>query len=419
MISLFADQTPSTQTSYSFYLSAVFHCIIVLIVSTAVTYTPPVIVATIQRPLIRDLYIDAQLAFHRPPEQSPANHSDDPQPSQQHISQLKDTASNSPAQEPSDAPRVQVQPARVPRLEVNQDIPLISLMIWSAPDSANSIVHAPPPQPPVDADVAPLILETPIEKAPLAQIALVARDTDTAVPSIQPSATSPLTARDATNNRGVPEMASISKENASSARVLSLSNALATSGKVPLLQANIDTGPAGSARTLATSGSLDGHSPAGSGSGDAQSMRKVAFPKDGKFGMVVVGASLEELYPTVAAVWKGKIVYTVYLSVGTGSKWILQYARVADAPMQLKQTHLEAPWPTDIVVPNLQSGSFAGPLIVHGELEKDGTLARLSVVAPRDFDLSEFVLNALQQWHFRPAKEGGQPTPLEILLIIS
>jgi hypothetical protein len=31
---------------------------------------------------------------------------------------------------------------------------------------------------------------------------------------------------------------------------------------------------------------------------------------------------------------------------------------------------------------------------------------------------ASFLLHALQQWQFRPATQNGQPTPVEVLLII-
>jgi hypothetical protein len=42
----------------------------------------------------------------------------------------------------------------------------------------------------------------------------------------------------------------------------------------------------------------------------------------------------------------------------------------------------------------------------------------LAVVFPTEFKQAKFVLAALQQWKFRPAKQNGQLAPVEILLII-
>lgn len=423
MISLFVRQSTPPPHSYSFMLSAVVHCIVIFAVSTAVTYSPPVVITSFRNPELRNFYIDSQLIFNRSSlkaSQPNSRKPSDASPSdEKHPSSSPFEAQTSLPQEHADVARVQIQPVMVPRLEVNQEVALVSLMIWSAPDSHNNMIHAPSPSAPVDAEVTPVLLTTPLQKAELAQMALTARDMDSRTPTIVPSTTSPIAVHASTDDHTAPEMASLSDERSASARIMTLSNALSPKGEVAVLQANIDAGPGAQSKNSSASTRLAGGSGSGAGVDNQPSLRKLTLPKDGKFGMVVVGASLEELYPSTASVWKGKIVYTVYLNVGMGSKWVLQYARLSeDAQSELKQSHLEAPWPIDLVIPNMQNVSFAGPLIIHGELRKDGTLAQLSVASPLNFNWSDFVLNALRQWHFRPAQEDGQPAPLEILLIV-
>ena len=60
----------------------------------------------------------------------------------------------------------------------------------------------------------------------------------------------------------------------------------------------------------------------------------IVLPKDGQYGMVVVGASPEEDYPETADMWSGRLVYSVYLQTNTAQNWILQYSlpRVANDP---------------------------------------------------------------------------------------
>ena len=55
---------------------------------------------------------------------------------------------------------------------------------------------------------------------------------------------------------------------------------------------------------------------AGSGTDDGPTTVQFKLPKDGQFGAVVVGASLEAKYPEMSGVWNDRIAYTVYLHVG-------------------------------------------------------------------------------------------------------
>jgi len=57
-------------------------------------------------------------------------------------------------------------------------------------------------------------------------------------------------------------------------------------------------------------------------------------------------------------------------------------------------------------------------LILHGFVNKDGRFEKLEVAFPAQFVQSAMVLNVLNQWQFRPAKENGQMTAVEVLLII-
>jgi hypothetical protein len=56
--------------------------------------------------------------------------------------------------------------------------------------------------------------------------------------------------------------------------------------------------------------------------------------------------------------------------------------------------------------------------MVHGFINLAGAFERLAVVFPPDFTQAKFLLNALKQWHFRPASQAGQITAVEVLLII-
>jgi hypothetical protein len=159
----------------------------------------------------------------------------------------------------------------------------------------------------------------------------------------------------------------------------------------------------------------------GAGQIDQGSATEITLPKTGQFGAVLVGDSLEDEFPEMAGVWSGRMAYTVYLHVGLARSWILQYAlpRSADAEAAGDVAHLEAPWPYNIVRPNLAPGSIdADALMIHGFVNRQGRFDTLSIVFPQAFPQTQFVLDALERWQFRPASQGGQISRVEVLLII-
>jgi len=179
-------------------------------------------------------------------------------------------------------------------------------------------------------------------------------------------------------------------------------------------QAATQPGPAILPVPSATAGSV-------AGSGNQLSSVHISLPKDGQFGVVVVGASIEDKYPETAELWSGRMAATVYLRVGLAKSWILQYAlpRLIDAASAGGGGPLEAPWPYEIIRPNLDLAELdTDALILHGFVNKDGRFEKLEVVFPPQFVQAPMVLNVLNQWHFRPAKQNGIFTPSEVLLII-
>ncbi len=147
----------------------------------------------------------------------------------------------------------------------------------------------------------------------------------------------------------------------------------------------------------------------------------ITLPKDGQFGVVVVGSSLAEQFPETVGIWNGRMVYTVYLHVGAGKNWILQYSlpSAAQAAAMGSTTRPDAPWPYDIVRPHFDPDDFnSDALMVHGFVNAAGRFERLALVFPEEFAKAKFLLSALQQWEFRPARQNGQVAAVEVLLII-
>jgi len=160
---------------------------------------------------------------------------------------------------------------------------------------------------------------------------------------------------------------------------------------------------------------------AGADQGDQPTATQISLPRDGHFGSVIIGASIEDQFPEVTDVWKGRMAYTVYLHVGLEKSWILQYSlpRSADAQEAGTVAHLEAPWPYNIVRPNLAPDSIdTDALMIHGYVNDSGRFETLNVVFPPQFTQAKFVLDSLEHWQFRPASLNGQVAKVEVLLII-
>ena len=158
----------------------------------------------------------------------------------------------------------------------------------------------------------------------------------------------------------------------------------------------------------------------GSGSAGEGSVARITLPKNGQFGVVVVGSTLDEQFPETAEIWKGRLAYSVYLKVGMAKSWILQYSvpRSVDSA-NAGSARLEAPWPFYIVRPNLDlSQADADAIMVHGFVNETGHFEGLEVVFPVGFAQEQLVLSSLRQWQFRPGTQNGQIAKLEVLVII-
>ena len=141
-------------------------------------------------------------------------------------------------------------------------------------------------------------------------------------------------------------------------------------------------------------------------------LTQITLPKDGHFGAVVVGDALEDQYPEAAGAWSGRIAYTVYLHVGLAKSWILQYSlpREADASAGGTVARLDAPWPYDIVRPNLAPGSVdADVLMIHGFIDPSGRFQGLSVAFPPDFPQRPVRARRAAAMAI-PARHAGWPT---------
>ena len=357
-----------------------------------------------------------------------------------------------------------IQPDAPMDKTLTQEIPVPMVVRWSTENLPERAIVLPLPKTLTAADIRPTLTPPNREVMP-ADIKISASTFTTNTPSLPPSTTTPIVVRAAAPTAAVPESSSQSLSQPTPAQVISLSDLRLKEGSITLPAVNII--PANTANTPLISGQStesnsagngnpvktqdgagmgqaatrqteraqsddgpgagssgargNGGGSAASGSAPGPSITHISLPQDGKFGVVVVGSAIAEQYPESVSVWKGRLIYTVYLRVGTGKNWILQYSmpRTADVKETASVARPEAPWPYDISRPDLAPGDVdADAIMVHGLVNLSGRFEQLALVFPTEFAQAKFVLNALQQWKFRPAKQNGQIAAVEVLVII-
>ncbi|MBS1798689.1 MAG: hypothetical protein JSS95_02570 [Acidobacteria bacterium] len=369
-----------------------------------------------------------------------------------------------------------IQPDAPPDVQLLQPIPIPVAVIWSPVNLPTKTIVAPPPQEITVADLRPAVIK-PNREPKLADVNISSTRFPSSVPVIAGS-TSPVVVRGPEAPKQVPTTSSAEIAEPTPARVISLSSLRATGDVViPLANqsaqggtsqmlaptrpdasagsgsggaAKLGSGKTGDQGVGAGAGAKgqagnDGGDTAGAGSGQGGqwgtgsrtdraggtgqglgsgyegSVTHLTMPKDGQFGVVVVGSSVTDEYPEVVDVWHGRLVYTVYLHVGTGKNWIMQYTVPASEEAATGGTVIkpEAPWPYDILRPHLPENDYtADALIVHGFVNLAGRFERLGLVFPQGFTQAKFLLDSLMQWKFRPARQGTKLSMVEVLLII-
>lgn len=184
-----------------------------------------------------------------------------------------------------------------------------------------------------------------------------------------------------------------------------------------------DRGGAGNGYSVSASGG--GDVPAGSGDRLVESLpgaTRITLPKEGKFGVVVLGSATAQQYPESVGALSGKLVYTVYLRVGLRKSWILQYCLPANADPGTRtaatRTPLEAPWPFLIMRPDSLGNDDPDYVMVHGMITAAGHFDQLAMVFPDELERRDLLMNSLKLWAFRPATRDGVRTSVEVLLII-
>ena len=346
----------------------------------------------------------------------------------------------------------------VPPIPLQQPIPVPLLLLRAMTPSSDKKIAPPPPQEHVAANVR-ATLDPPNREQALADIALDSTRFESKTQPVLPTTTSTVTIPDPAPKQEAPQTTSVQSTQPSSATVTSVSDLRMPNGTVVLPPVNAKAAghPSGgltsnkSTATHRVSESKSSESPvresaaskpnapattatdskkseadssaptSGSGTGNMLSAKRILLPKDGKFNMVTVGNSMEDLYPETEGMWNGRLAYTVYLHVGLPKNWILQYSlpRVEDDAGSGSAARLDAPWPTDILIPTLPPGSSnSDAVVVHGLLDAAGHFQQLNVVFPQAWEQAKYLTETLQHWVFRPAMQNGKSASVEVLLII-
>jgi hypothetical protein len=466
-ITLFTESGDGGQRSPSVVLSVLFHCIAAGLFSFGAMYTPHLDTrADAKRYTVRSIDLET-------PEQRMQREARDkvkyPGPAPKSLP-AKPGAGN-PIERPpvlrqiaeaQKGPQILVQPDLPVQLALSQEVPVPMMAIWTPKKAEVHAVVAPQPEKRTGANVKPRP-DPPNETVDLSDISIAT--SPVAAPKLPtlPSTTSPVAVQTPAQVQLAPATVSQPSAAPTPVAILSLSDLKMAQGKVVLPPVN-ETAASKSQGTLASGraqepsarGKSNQAGDAGSGTSHASaadprgktavaakpeaadssppketdadagqsgqpSATKITLPKDGQFGTVVVGESLDSQYPELAAVWGGRLAYTVFLHVGLARSWILQYSlpRSDEAAAAGAIPGLEAPWPYNIVRPNLVFEPGEGnTIMVHGFVNQAGRFEGLNIVFPPELPLAQFVLKSLENWQFRPARQNGQVARVEVLLII-
>jgi hypothetical protein len=474
-ISLFAVQPQSTQRPYSFVVSVVVHVLVVGLIAYGFIFAPRInLRSAASRYTLREVEINIPDPVKRV---KPADSG--MYPGQNSTAQVE-SPHNLPVAPSSSALRIPklhlsdrtiVQPDIPPnQLVVKSKLP--SLLLWSAQRPKVQLIAPPQPQKIAIVNTRP-VLSRPTPETHIADVPITSTPFQSRLPMPIPSTATPVVVSGATVGDLLPETTSKSSIQPSAAAMLSISEEEMAKGTIALPAVN-QTGPGsetgamrpgkagnspqagtgdpnglgaekGMAHSQGAAGNTagaagmrngtipgnggntgNGRGPGGSnggagGQGTEPTFTRVTLPQNGQYGVVVVGSSMAEEFPETSRLWGGRLVYSVYLHVGLARSWILQYSLPSKievaAAGDMKQ--LEAPWPTYIVRPSNSAGNInADALMVHGYVTESGHFEALALAFPQGFSQTQLLLQALQQWKFRPAKHNGQVARVEVLLII-
>ena len=338
---------------------------------------------------------------------------------------------------------------------------LPSLLLWSAQRPKLELITPPQPQKLAWVDTKP-VLTRPTPDQNIAELPITSTPFSSKMPMPMPGSSNPVVIRGQMPSNLIPETSSMNSSNPSAAAMLSISEEQLAKGSIALPPVNqtasgnengaMRAGDAGnsavdghgapnsrgnSGNSMGRAGAKDGMNAgnglnAGKGNGGGPKVNgqggegseptytRIKLPTNGQYGVVVVGSSMEDQFPETSQLWGGRLVYSVFLHVGLAKNWILQYSLppTGEAAVAGNLNKIEAPWPYYIVRPSQSPVVAADALMIHGFVNQAGHFEALAVVFPSGFREAQYVIQALRQWQFRPAKHDGQIAKVEVLLII-
>ena len=467
---LFATQPPQGQGPASFLGSVFIHAVAAAVIWFSFGYKPPVARVVTEHFPVR------QLDLRMPNEQRAQAAARIPYPNS-HPGAAAPAGRTQPVPHlPRPTTKAQLSPQTLIQADIlnpitlPQQIPVPQVVLWSPTKTTAKNIVPPLPEKPTAADVPP-VLDRPNQELNLADVDIASSNQPSLKSNIAPSTTSPVTVHAPAQVELPPASASQQSAPPTPAAVLSISDLRLKDGTAALPPVN-ETQASNAQGTLAPGQDKNSSAQAGKGSPAAKpgengatrnaeaaanhpspspaagkpattslapspapapasdtaldamgrlATTPIALPKDGHFGAVIVGDALEQQFPEITDAWSGRLAYTAYLHVGLSKSWIMQYSLPSDTEAAAGGTiaRLEAPWPYNIVRPNLAPDSIdADALMVRGFVNESGRFEDLTIVFPQSFASAQFVLTALQQWQFRPATQDGQAVRVEVLLII-
>jgi|WetSurMetagenome_2_1015567.scaffolds.fasta_scaffold08591_5 hypothetical protein len=418
-ISLFSAQPEQRGQPYSFVFSILAHCVTIGLLFLGIMSAPKV-----KAPVIAERYAVRHLDLHT---LDPKMEHEASNTAKSLLAHSKPGASSSDngqrvqTAQVVDAPRgaqTLVQPDVHKNLVLDVNIPVPQVVLWNGTKTPVKVLVAPMPEKPPVANVTPS-LQLPNDAKELADLGIAALKQFSQTQLLHPTTTSPYIVHGPNPTLTAPVTTTAGSAHPTSGTVMSLSGISMENGIATLPPVNESA--ASSSRGGGHGNSGEDADGMGNGQGGQFSTTRILRQKEGRFGAVVVGSSLEERYPVTAKLWSGRMAYTVYVPVGLAKSWILQFSlsRDENAAAAGNIMHIEAPWPYSIVRPNIAPGAIdADALMVHGTVNQAGRFENLAVVFPPSFSQTKFVLSTLSQWQFRPAMQNGKNVTVEVLLII-
>lgn len=474
-ISLFAAPTKPEQKPLSFLVSGVVHVLVVGLIAYGFIFAP-----RINMHAAADRYTMREVDITLPDPVRPRPSANSGMYPGQNSAAHTETAHNLPAaprSSPLQVPKLHLAEHTIiqPDIPPNQLISkakLPSLLLWSAQRPKLQLITPPQPQKLAINNTRP-VLTRPTAETHIADVPITSTPFQSRFPMPSPSSASPVVVSGAAVGDLIPESSAKTSLQPSSAAMMSISEIDMAKGTIALPAVNQTgagkpdgamkpgtagnsqqsgkgepngssgaekgvqlsqgaagntPGPAGTRAGNGTAGGGNagkangsGGSGGGGGEGTEPSYTRITLPQNGQYGVVVVGSTLTDEFPETAKLWGGRLVYSVYLHVGLSRSWILQYSLPpkVEAASAGNTNHIDAPWPTYIVRPSNSPGNInADALMVHGFVNESGHFESLALVFPAEFSQTRLLLQALEQWKFRPAKHNGQLAKVEVLLII-